>query len=224
MRILLVEDDPRLGSTLAEALRSLRYHVDWAEDGLLGWGYLESVAYDVIVLDIMVPHISGIELCRKVRLRGTQTPILMLTAKDASQDKVLALDSGADDYVVKPFDLDELTARIRALLRRGANPLSKTLCWGELELNPNTYEVFYQQQLINLTPKEYQLLELFVKKPQQVLTRSQILDQLWSFDDPPGEEVVKVHVKDIRKKLRNAGASPDFIETVYGLGYRLKSI
>lgn len=224
MRILLVEDDPRLGSTLAEALRSLRYQVDWAEDGLLGWGYLESIAYDVIVLDIMIPHISGIELCRKLRLRGTQTPILMLTAKDASQDKVLALDSGADDYVVKPFDLEELTARIRALLRRGVNPLSKTLCWGELELNPNTYEVFYQQRPILLTPKEYQLLELFVKKPQQVLSRSQILDQLWSFDDPPGEEVVKVHVKDIRKKLRNAGASPDFIETVYGLGYRLKPI
>ncbi len=232
MRLLLVEDDPRLGTTLAEALRELRYQVDWAEDGQLGWDYLEAsinleqgnTTYDLIVLDVMLPKLNGIELCRRLRQKGLSTPVLMLTAQDGSHDKVLGLDSGADDYVVKPFDLAELTARIRALLRRGSHPLSNTFSWGELELNPNSYEVTYAKKNLSLTPKEYQLLELFLKHPQQVLSRSQILDHLWSFEDPPGEEVIKVHIKDLRKKLKLVNAPSDFIETVYGLGYRLKSL
>lgn len=148
----------------------------------------------------------------------------MLTARDSSNDKVLGLDAGADDYVVKPFNLAELAARIRALLRRGTAVLPTVLVWGDLRLNPSNYEVNYGEQLLHLTPKEYQLLELFMRKPERVFSRSLILDQLWSFEEPPGEETVKVHIKDLRKKLRQAGANPDFIETIYGLGYRLKKI
>lgn len=223
MRILLVEDDPRLGSTLVEALRDCRYQVDWAEDGQLGWDYLTAIAYDLVILDVLLPHINGVELCRRLRQRQHPVPVMMLTAQDSSQDKVLGLDAGADDYVVKPFDLAELTARIRALLRRGSHPLTDHLQWGDLVLNPNTYEATYAHHPLTLTPKEYQLLELFLRHPQQVLSRRQMLDNLWSFDNPPGEDVIKVHIKDLRKKLKLAGAPPDFIDTVYGLGYRLKA-
>ncbi|WP_066121758.1 response regulator transcription factor [Geminocystis sp. NIES-3709] len=224
MRILLVEDDSRIAKPLAETLSDCQYQVDVAEDGEVGWNYLEILNYDVIILDVMLPKLNGIQLCQRLRQANIQTPVLMLTARDSSQDKVLGLDAGADDYVVKPFDLAELTARIRALLRRGNNTFPPVLEWGDLRLNPSNYEVFYGKQLLSLTPKEYQLLELFLRKPQRVLSRRQILDQLWSYEEPPGEETVKVHLKDLRKKLRNAGISSDFIETVYGIGYRLKPL
>lgn len=224
MRILLVEDDRRIAIALAETLRDRQYQVDLAEDGEMGWSLLQAFEYDLILLDVMLPRLNGIQLCQKLRKVGMQTPILMLTAKDSSNDKVLGLDAGADDYVIKPFDLAELTARIRALLRRGTVMLPTVLEWGNLHLNPSNYEVTYGNQILRLTPKEYQLLELFLRRPQRVLSRTMILDQLWSFDEPPGEETIKVHIKDLRKKLRNAGAPADFIETVYGLGYRLKAI
>jgi DNA-binding response OmpR family regulator len=147
----------------------------------------------------------------------------MLTAKDTSEDKVMGLDVGADDYVVKPFDLPELSARIRALLRRGNTTLQPVLEWEQLRLDPSNYQVNYADNPLHLTPKEYGLLELFLRNCNIVLSRSLILDHLWSFEDPPSEEAVKVHIKDLRKKLRIVGAPPDFIETVYGLGYRLKN-
>ena len=175
-------------------------------------------------MDVTLPKLNGIQLCQRLRKAGIQTPVLMLTARDSSSDKVLGLDAGADDYVVKPFDLAELTARIRALLRRGNAVLPTVLEWGDLRLNPSNYEVSYGENLLHLTPKEYQLLELFIRKNKMVLSRSLMLDHLWSFEDPPGEETVKVHIKDLRKKLRIAGAPPDFIETVYGVGYRLKNL
>jgi DNA-binding response OmpR family regulator len=224
MRILLVEDDQRIAIALMETLRDRQYQVDLGKDGESGWEFLQAFNYELILLDITLPKLNGIQLCQRLRKAGIQTPVLMLTARDSSSDKVLGLDAGADDYVVKPFDLAELTARIRALLRRGTTVLPTVLEWGDLRLNPSSYEVNYGENLLHLTPKEYQLLELFIRKNKMVLSRSLILDNLWSFEEPPGEETVKVHIKDLRKKLRIAGAPPDFIETVYGVGYRLKNL
>jgi DNA-binding response OmpR family regulator len=224
MRILLVEDDQRIAIALMETLRDRQYQVDLGEDGEIAWEFLQAFSYELILLDVTLPKLNGIQLCQRLRKAGIQTPVLMLTARDSSSDKVLGLDAGADDYVVKPFDLAELTARIRALLRRGTAVLPTVLEWGDLRLNPSSYEVNYGENLLHLTPKEYQLLELFMRKNKMVLSRSLILDHLWSFEDPPGEETVKVHLKDLRKKLRIAGAPPDFIETVYGVGYRLKNL
>ena len=224
MRILLVEDDQRIAIALMETLRDRQYQVDLGKDGESGWEFLQAFNYELILLDITLPKLNGIQLCQRLRKAGIQTPVLMLTARDSSSDKVLGLDAGADDYVVKPFDLAELTARIRALLRRGTTVLPTVLEWGGLRLDPSSYEVNYGENLLHLTPKEYQLLELFIRKNQMVLSRSLILDNLWSFEEPPGEETVKVHIKDLRKKLRIAGAPPDFIETVYGVGYRLKHL
>jgi len=224
MRILLVEDDQRIAIALMETLRDRQYQVDLGKDGEAAWEFLQAFNYELILLDVTLPKLNGIQLCQRLRKAGIQTPVLMLTARDSSSDKVLGLDAGADDYVVKPFDLAELTARIRALLRRGTAVLPTVLEWGDLRLNPSSYEVSYGENLLHLTPKEYQLLELFIRKNQMVLSRSLILDHLWSFEDPPGEETVKVHIKDLRKKLRIVGAPPDFIETVYGVGYRLKNL
>ena len=222
MRILLVEDDQRIAKALSRALQTQNYVIDVAFDGEAGWEFVNAFEYDLIVLDVMLPKLNGIGLCQRLRQAGYTMPVLMLTAKDTSNDKVMGLDAGADDYVVKPFDLPELAARIRALLRRGNSILPPILEWEKLKLNPNTCEVSYNQIPLHLTPKEYSLLELFLHNPQRVFSRSNILEHLWSFEDPPSEEAVKVHIKDIRRKLKNLGAPPDLIETVYGIGYRLK--
>ncbi len=224
MKILLVEDDRRISIPLAETLKDEKYLVDMVEDGQSAWEMLQSFNYDLILLDVMLPKINGILLCQKLRGAGVQSPVLMLTARDSSSDKVLGLDAGADDYVVKPFDLAELTARIRALLRRGIDTFPTVLEWGNLRLNPSNCQITYDEQLIHFTPKEYQLLELFMRKHQRVLSPSNILDYLWSLEESPSQEVVKVYIKDLRKKLKKAGAPPDFIETIYGVGYRLKQI
>lgn len=222
MRILLVEDDDRIAKALAETLKDRQYLVDLATNGEIGWDYLQAFDYDLVILDIMLPKLDGISLCQQMRREGYMNPVLILTARDTSDDKVKGLDAGADDYVVKPFDLPELAARIRALLRRGNSTLPPVLEWERLRLDPGTCEVTYAGQPLHLTPKEYGLLELLLRNSPRVLSRSTILDRLWSFEDPPAEEAVKVHIKDLRKKLRAVGAPPDFIQTVYGLGYRLK--
>jgi DNA-binding response OmpR family regulator len=222
MRILVVEDDQRIAKALSRALQAQNYVIDMAFDGEAGWEFVQAFEYDLIVLDVMLPKLNGISLCQRLRQAGYTMPVLMLTAKDTSNDKVIGLDVGADDYVVKPFDLPELAARIRALLRRVNSILPPVLEWEKLRLNPNTCEVSYNQIPLHFTPKEYGLLELFLHNPQRVFSRSNILEHLWSFEDPPSEEAVKVHIKDIRRKLKNLGAPPDLIETVYGIGYRLK--
>ncbi|MCC3435300.1 MAG: response regulator transcription factor [Microcoleus sp. PH2017_40_RAT_O_B] len=221
MKILLVEDDYRIAQALAEALTDQHYAVDIAADGQEGWNFAETFTYDLILLDVMLPKIDGITLCQGLRRQGLKTPVLMLTARDTSNDKVIGLDAGADDYVVKPFDLPELAARIRALLRRGSTTLPPVLEWENLRLNPNTCEVTYRDNLLNFTPKEYSLLELFLRTGGRVLTRSAILDHIWAFEDSPGEETVKVHLRGLRQKLKAAGAPANFIETIYGMGYRL---
>lgn len=225
MKILLVEDDESLADALIEILIDKQHYiVDTATDGEMGWHFVEASTYDLMVLDVMLPKLDGISLCQRIRRQGYKTPILMLTARDASDDRVLGLDAGADDYVIKPFDLPELLARIRALLRRGDTSLAPILEWEGLRLDPGCCEVSYKEQFLRLTPKEYGLLSLLLRHNGQVLSRSTIIENLWTFDDPPTEDTVKVHLKSLRKKLRQAGASSDFVETVYGLGYRLKKL
>jgi diguanylate cyclase (GGDEF)-like protein len=223
MRILVVDDDLVLVDVLKQSLSSQRHVVDVAEDGLLGWEYIQSGEYELILLDVDLPELDGVSLCEKIRSEHYATPILLMTAKDASQDRIRGLDAGADDYLIKPLDLGELNARIRALSRRGEVIPSTILDVNGLRLNPTSCEVSYQQQSIALTAKEYSLLELFLRNPSRVFSRSQILDRIWTFDDPPLEESVKAHIKGLRKKLKKAGIV-DWIENVYGIGYRLNPL
>ena len=220
MRILLVEDDEILQDVLRQSLTSQNHIVDVAEDGQLGWEYCESGEYELVLLDVGLPELDGISLCAKLRKEGYSTPILLMTAKDANQERIRGLDAGADDYLIKPLDLGELHARIRALSRRGEVIPTTVLEVQGLRLDPTSCEVTYQSKPIRVTPKEYNLLELFLRNPARVFSRGQILDRLWTFDDPPQEESVKAHVKGLRKKLKQAGIV-DWIENVYGIGYRL---
>jgi DNA-binding response OmpR family regulator len=223
MKILLVEDDEQITEALAQVLTDKQhYFVEAVADGERAWQSIESSTYDLIVLDVMLPKLDGISLCRRLRSKGYMTPVLMLTAKDASGDRVMGLDVGADDYVIKPFDLPELLARIRALMRRGSVTQSPLLETNGLCLNPSSCAVTYQEQLLSLTPKEYGLIDLFLRHKGQVLSRTAIIEHLWSLEEPPTEDTVKVHLKALRKKLRAAGAPANLIEAVYGLGYRLK--
>ncbi len=222
MRILLVEDDERIADALAEDLADQNHVVEVALDGAAGWALLETYTYDLMLLDVMLPGIDGIELCQRLRTAGYTLPILMLTAKDTVSDRVLGLDAGADDYLVKPFALQELSARIRALVRRGETTLPPVLEWGVLRLDPSTCEVSWGNSPIALSPKEYSLLEFFLRHPGRVFSRTQLLDHLWGFEDMPEEATVKAHIRGLRQKLKAAGA-PNPITTVYGLGYRLKA-
>jgi len=222
MRLLLIEDDERIADALVEDLTDQHYVVDAVYDGQAGWDYADATAYDLILLDVMLPVIDGIALCQQLRQAGHQTPILMLTARDRVCDRVIGLDAGADDYLVKPFDLQELSARIRALLRRGEVTTMPVLEWEQLRLDPSGMTVHYGDRPIDLSPKEYKLLEHFMRHPRQVFNRSQLLDQLWSLESMPEESTVKAHIRGLRQKLKAAGAPEGLIETVYGLGYRLQ--
>ncbi|MEG4055674.1 MULTISPECIES: response regulator [unclassified Microcoleus] len=225
MKILLVEDDTVTVSLLTQALNSHNYNVNAAADGETALHLVQAYDYDLIVLDVLIPKLDGISLCRKLRSSGCQMPILLLTALDSSNDRVQGLEAGADDYVVKPFNLEELIARIRALLRRGKATLSSTnLTWEKLQVNPDTTEVTYAEKVLHLTPKEYNLLELFLRNPRRIFSRSAILDRIWSAGEFPQEEAVTAHIKGLRQKLKAAGMTVDLVETVYGLGYRLKSL
>jgi DNA-binding response OmpR family regulator len=224
MRILLVEDDLRLAETLAEALSDRHYVVDIVTDGEAGWQQVKAVEYDLLLLDLMLPELDGIGLCHRLRSHGYKLPILMLTACDTIDDEINGLDGGADDYIVKPIDLQKLFARIRALLRRGNVASSPILEWGDLHLNPSTYEVYYKQSPIHLTPKEYAILELLLRNGRRVLSRSTILDRVWSSEFPPEEHTIKVHIRGLRQKLKAAGAPENAIETLHSIGYRLHQL
>lgn len=224
MKILLVEDDELESMLLKEALSTRRYTVDVATDGQAGLELATSYEYDLIVLDLQIPKLDGISLCRRLRSQGLQKPIMLLTARNSSADIIAGLDAGADDYIVKPPDLSQLLARIRALLRRGSFSITPALSWEELCLNPISGEVTYKEQPLSLTPKEYSLLELFLRNRERVFSRSAIINRLWSFEDPPAESAITTHIKDLRQKLKAGGMTVDIIETVYGLGYRLKSL
>jgi diguanylate cyclase (GGDEF)-like protein len=221
VRILLVDDHQELANLFKTAFLEQNYAVDIALDGQEGWELAQSVAYDLIILDVMLPKLDGIRLCHKLRSHDIQSPILMVTARGTSEDKVLGLDAGADDYLAKPVTLSELAARVRALLRRGQPAIAPTLEWGELRLNPSVCKVTYSDYPVHLTPKEYAILELLLRNNQRVYSRSVLLEQLWSLEEElPSEDTVKAHIKGLRQKLKKAGAA-ELIETVYGLGYRL---
>jgi DNA-binding response OmpR family regulator len=222
MRILLVEDDELVSKALEKILFSQNYVADVATNGETGWELVEAFTYDLILLDIVLPKLDGIRFCQRLRESGYQIPVLLLTAQDSNNDKVMGLDAGADDYVVKPFEVTELLARIRVLLRRNSSSTPVTLEWSRLCLDPGLCRVTYDGQLLSLTPKEYRLLELLLRNHHRVFSRSAILDHLWPCDQAPSEDAITVHIKDLRQKLKRAGAPSDFIETVYGQGYRLK--
>ena len=224
MKVLVVEDDAWMAKAVADALAQQSYVVDVVADGQAGWEFATATSYGLMVLDITLPKLDGINLCRRLRQEGYQTPILLLTAKDKRSDKVMGLDAGADDYVAKPFDFQELLARIRALLRRGNSALPPVLDWGSIRLNPNLCEVTCNGEALHLTRKEYGLLELFLRHTQRIFSPSTIISQLWAFEDSPKESTVKSHIKALRQKLKAAGMESDCIETVYGLGYRLKPL
>ena len=221
MKILVVEDDQYVAKALNLILAHQNYVVEIASDGEEAWGFIKLFDYDLIILDITLPKIDGISLCRQMRSDGLQTPVMLLTGLSCPHEKAVGLDAGADDYMIKPFDEEELTARIRALLRRGKIKSLPVLKWGSLQLDPISYEATYNKQLLPLTPKEYALLELFLRNTHQLFSCSTILDHLWSYDNSPTEEAVRTHIKGLRMKLKAAGASSNIIETVYGIGYRL---
>jgi diguanylate cyclase (GGDEF)-like protein len=222
MKILLVEDDEFIAQALTAIFTSQNYAVEVAADGQLGWELIEAFDYDLVLLDVMLPKLDGISLCRRIRSKGLQMPILLLTGRDNSHDKAIGLDAGADDYVVKPFDTEELVARVRALLRRGGAVSQPVLTWGDLQLDPSSCEVTYGSTPLSLTPKEYALLELFLRNSRRVFSCGMILEHLWSYEEMPREEAVRTHIKGLRQKLKAAGVRSDVIETVYGIGYRLK--
>jgi DNA-binding response OmpR family regulator/HPt (histidine-containing phosphotransfer) domain-containing protein len=222
MKILVVEDDLLVADALRITLSDRMYAVEIAHDGQSGLDFIEAFDYDLLLLDVILPNLDGISLCRHVRSCGYMMPILLLTSKDSKHDRAIGLDAGADDYVIKPFDPEELSARIRALLRRGNDRMQPVLTWEDLTLDPRNYEVTYQQQLLNLTPKEYSLLELFLRHNRQLFSCGAILEHLWTYEDAPSEEAVRTHIKGLRHKLKAAGAPTDIVETVYGIGYRLK--
>ena len=224
MRILLVEDDDRIAKPLAEGLRNEHHVVEIARDGLEGWEYAQGAEFELILLDLMLPKLDGVTLCKRLRQTGSKALILMLTAKDTTDDKVIGLDAGADDYLVKPFKLKELAARVRALSRRSYELKPQVLTYEQLQLDPSTAKVTYDDKLLSLTPKEYLILEYFLRHPKQILTRTAILDKLWEFDNSSGEGTIKTHITNLRSKLKAAGSANNLIETVYGIGYRLGSL
>ncbi len=224
MRILLVDDDETLIDLLRISFGEQNYAIDAVRDGEEGWMYGSTYTYDLIILDWSLPKLDGISLCQRFRNHGYHTPILLLTARNGSQNKIKGLDAGADDYLSKPFDTEELAARIRALLRRSHSNSSNVLSWGNLQLNPSTGEVTYEGQLILLTAKEYSLLELFLHHSQEVFSIEDIIENLWSSVEYPAEATVRSHLRRLRNQLKFAGLPEDPIETVRGRGYCLKPI
>lgn len=225
MRILIVEDDDRIAKPLAEDLRHQHHVVEIAADGLEGWEYAQAIDYDLVLLDLMLPKLDGISLCQQLRRSQYNALILMLTAKDTTSDKIIGLDAGADDYLVKPFDTEELAARIRALCRRSAETKPPVLTYGNLSLDPASNEVSYERQVLTLTPKEYMILELFMRHRDRVFSRAEILNKLWEIDRVivSGDRTIRTHITNLRHKLKEAGMAEDCIDTVYGMGYRLRS-
>lgn len=222
MRILIVEDDELTAAALETLFTDQNYAVERTQDSSEAVALADAFEYDLILVDAVLPELNGVNFCRQLRSQGHQMPLLFLTENDSGHDRAMGLDAGADDYVVKPFDPEELTARVRALLRRCQTTASPNLVWEHLTLDPSACEVTYQAQLLPFTPKEYALMELLMRHPRRVFSCDMILEHLWTYAETPSEEAVRTHVKGLRQKLKAAGAPTDLVETVYGIGYRLK--
>jgi two-component system response regulator MprA len=220
-RILVVDDDPKILSMMRRGLIFASYEVETAETGEQALDKLLLDVPDVVILDVMLPGIDGLEVCRRMRAAEPRLPILLLTARDRVPDRVAGLDAGADDYLVKPFAFDELLARIRALLRRAASDEPEVLIFADLTLDPVTHEVTRGARVIDLTLTEHQLLDYFMRHPRQVLSRDRIHDAVWGEDFFPESNVIDVHVKRLREKLEEAG-EPRLIQTIRGFGYSLR--
>ncbi|MDX2228245.1 MAG: PAS domain S-box protein [Leptolyngbyaceae cyanobacterium bins.349] len=224
MKILVVEDDRAVAQSLQFLLTGYNYAVDIATDGESGLEMAEAYEYDLILLDVILPGLDGISLCQQLRAQGMKTPILLLTGQGGGHQKAIALNAGADDYVVKPFDTEELIARVQALLRRGGPMNEPILTWGLLSVEPSNRNVAYGTQLLSVTPKEYAILELMLRNPQKALSAKAILDHVWTSVESPGEEAVRVHIKELRQKFTAVGAPKDLIKTVHRVGYRLNPV
>jgi two-component system response regulator MprA len=223
MKVFVVDDDAAVRESLGRALRLEGYEVEMAADGAEALERLEGegIGVDLVVLDVLMPNVDGLEVCRRLRRGGSRLPVLMLTARDEVADRVAGLDAGADDYVVKPFALAELLARVRALLRRSADEAVDVLHFADLELDPATREVRRGDELIELTRTEFALLELFMLNPRQVLTRSIIFERVWGYDFGFGSNSLDVYIGYLRRKTEVAG-SPRLIQTIRGVGYALR--
>jgi DNA-binding response OmpR family regulator len=222
VRILVVDDDRRLSAVIKRGLLEEAYAVDLAYDGDEGEYMAEVNPYDLVILDIMLPGKDGIEVCRELRTKKVNTPILMLTAKDTVEDRVKGLDVGADDYVVKPFAFNELLARVRAMLRREGMSKSPELRVGDLTLNTLTRQVWRGQRPVELTTKEYVILEYFMRHPNVVITRTMIEEHAWDYDFDSLSNLVDVYIRRLRRKI-DAESEASLIQTVRGAGYRLKA-
>ena len=221
MRVLVVEDEPKLAAALKRGLENEAYAVDLAADGEEGLGLAELEAYDLLLLDLMLPKLDGVELCRRLRAQGRQMPILMLTARDAVEHRVTGLDSGADDYLVKPFAFPELLARVRALVRRSGPSKDPVLRVADLEIDTVSRQVRRAGQPIGLTTREYAILEYFARNPNRVLSRVQIAEHVWDYDFVAMSNVVDVYVRYLRRKLDD-DHEPPLLWTIRGAGYQLK--
>jgi heavy metal response regulator len=223
MRILIVEDEHKISAYLKRGLEEQGYAVDAAFTGSEALDWVQAAPYDLIILDIMLPEIDGITLCRELRARGMRMPILMLTARDAVEDRVTGLDAGADDYLIKPFAFNELLARVRALLRRNQDALKvNTLQVGDLVLDTLARRVSRGGKRIDLTPKEYAILELLMREQGRVLTRTQIAEHVWNYEVYNQSNIVDVYIRNLRRKIDD-GYELKLIRTVRGVGYQISA-
>jgi DNA-binding response OmpR family regulator len=223
MHLLVVEDDPKISRFLVRGLREENHLVDLAEDGDAAEQLASNEEYDAILLDILLPHTDGFEVCRRLREQGVDTPILMLTARDAVTDRVKGLDVGADDYLTKPFAFDELLARLRALTRRGrSRNLTATIAYGPIAIDTHTHRVTFAGQEAELTATEYRLIEHLVRRAESIVSRDELAEHVWGGDYDPFSNLADVYVGYLRRKLRAAEVTGALIHTIRGLGYMLK--
>ena len=223
IKILLIEDDIKLAQFIEMELTCEGYQVSMAHDGLDGLTQARQNSYDLVILDWMIPVLTGIEICRRLRSTGNMVPIILVTARDEISDRVAGLDAGADDYVIKPFSIEELLARIRSNLRRTKEENSDILQFEDLSLNLRTREILRSGKAIELTVREFELLEYLMHHPQQVMTRDQILEKVWGYDFGGDSNVIEVYVRTLRQKLESDNASR-IIQTVRGIGYVLRLV